>query len=66
MSEKKENCILDGMNLIAKYEPGADMHARHDQICFGSYRPDLMKNEEREQMERWDWFEHEESWSHFC
>lgn len=66
MSKQKENRILNGMNLIAKYEPDADMHAEHDQIWFGSYRPDLMTEEERQQMERWGWREDCDSWSRYC
>ena len=65
MNQQKEHRILSGMNLIAKYEPDADIHAEHDIICFGRYQPDLMTKEERGQMERWGWFEDEESWSHY-
>lgn len=61
-----ESRILDGMNLIAKYEPDADMHAEHDQIWFGEYRPEEMTEAEREKMKRLGWFVDAESWSHFC
>jgi hypothetical protein len=66
MTEQKEHRILSGMNLIAKYEPDADLSAEHDIIWFGHYQPDLMTEEEREQMKRWGWHEDMESWSHSC
>lgn len=61
------NKILDGMNLIAKYEPDATCSAKHDVLYFGSYEDTYlqMTEEERKQMEEWGWFEEEESWTHF-
>ena len=61
------NKILEGMNIIAKYEPEAHMYAGHDQIWFGRYIPEEMSVEDEDRLKlELGWFEAEDSWSHFC
>ena len=58
--------ILDGIILIAKYDPQADFSAEHDVIYFGTYETyEEMTPEERAKMEAWGWHESYESWAHF-
>ena len=58
--------ILDGMLLIAKYDPQADFSAEHDVIYFGSYETSQeMTPEERADMRAWGWHEEYESWAHY-
>lgn len=60
------NRTFDGMAIIVKYEPQAELAAEHDQIWFGEYQPDRLTDDERETMKKLGWFENQESWSRFC
>lgn len=58
--------ILDGMLLIAKYDPQADFAAEHDIIYFGAYEcRSEMTPEEQASMEEWGWHEEYDSWAHY-
>lgn len=57
--------LIEGLQIITKYEPGAEISAQHDQIYAGSYQPKKLTKAEREEMEHAGWFGEEESWTHF-
>ena len=65
-TEKQNDKIKKGLDIIEKYEPDADFAAQHDQIWCGEYSPALMTKEDKKYMEELGWFEDEDSWSHFC
>lgn len=55
-----------GFEIIKKYEPEAELEPAHDQIYVGHYSTrEQMTPEEQKEMETLNWFEDEESWSHF-
>lgn len=56
--------VLDGINLILKYEPEAQLASGHDIIYFGSYEiRSKMTPEEQMLMDEWGWTEEYESWA---
>ena len=56
--------VLDGINLILKYEPSAKIAATDDTISFGSYSTkDMMTPHEQTQMDGWGWFEGYNCWA---
>lgn len=58
--------IIDGILLIAKYNPHADIAAEHDVLYFGAYECRAeMTPEEQAQMEAWGWIEEYDSWAHY-
>lgn len=55
---------LNGINLILKYEPSAQIAATHEILYFGSYKTrEKMTPHEQVQMEEWGWFQEFESWA---
>jgi hypothetical protein len=58
--------VINGINLILKYEPDASFSAEHEVIYFGSYETrEMMTPEEQQQMEEWGWFKEYESWNRY-
>lgn len=56
--------VINGMNLILKYERDAEIAAVKDKLYFGTFgitskkmRPELLS------MDNWGWYEEEESWA---
>lgn len=60
------NPILEGMQIIAKYDPQFDMCAEHDQIWVGH---DVeVSEEDKKRLLDLNWFQDsdaDDSWSHF-
>ena len=46
-----KECI-EGLSILAKYDPDGDMDAQHDEIYAGSTDPSLMEAADREDLER--------------
>lgn len=59
------SALIDGLQIIMKAEPDANVDAQHDQIYVGAYDPDKMSEEDRAKLDATGWFESEHSWSHF-
>ena len=63
--------IMQGLEILAKYceNERGDFSAEHDQIWAGpagSFDPESIDDEDREELARLDWFIDDGSWSHFC
>ncbi len=58
--------ILEGLLIIAKYDPDTEFTTTHDQIFSGDYEKtyNQMTDDEKAKMEQLGWFESEESWSY--
>lgn len=58
---------IEGLIIINKYTTEKYLSAEHDQIWFGSYEETIgkMTIDEKTKLEESDWFEDEDSWSHF-
>ena len=56
-----------GLKIIQKYDPEAEINIGHDQIWVGDYETSYnkMTDVEKKFMEEDDWFEADDSWSHF-
>ena len=58
--------LLEGLAIIAKYEPNADVAAEHDILYVGSIATrEQMTEGERTRMEELGWREDTDSWAHF-
>jgi hypothetical protein len=58
--------ILNGINLILKYESDATFATEHDEIFFGSADvKEAMTPEELILLEEWGWFEDQDSMKHY-
>lgn len=57
--------VINGMNLILKYERDAEIAAAKDKLYFGTFgiTSKKMKPDERLLMDNWGWYEEEESWA---
>jgi hypothetical protein len=54
---------LEGMLIIAKYEPKSRLAVGHDQIWFGNYETrERMTEAEQARMAELGWSEHEDAW----
>jgi hypothetical protein len=55
--------VINGINLILKYEPDAEVFAEQGVIYFGSYKTRKTMNwEEQQQMESWGWRKQNGNW----
>ena len=61
------NRILDGLNIIARYEPEFDASAEHDIFYAGDVLPEKFTSEELAKLEElgWSWDTDCDSWYHF-
>ncbi len=59
--------VLEGMNMIDKYDPGSGFSAEHEVIWFGDFEKTvkLMAEEEFMILVKAGWMEEYESWMHF-
>lgn len=57
--------LIEGLTIITKYEPGAQVSAEHDELCAGEYNVKAMTKEDRKRMKAMGWFEQYDSWCHF-
>jgi hypothetical protein len=57
----------EGLALIRKYDPEAEIQPAHDQIFVGNFETSSSKMtlEELTRMDELGWFEEEDSWSAF-
>jgi hypothetical protein len=47
--------FLTAIQIIIKYEPDAEYAAEHDELWFGSFRPEKMLREDKLKLEELGW-----------
>ena len=62
-NDPKTQNLLNGINIILKYQPSAKIQVwQDDTISFGSYDTEQMTEEEVKKMNEWGWYGHNYSW----
>lgn len=61
------NRVIEGLNIIAKYDPDSEIRFEHDHVWFGDYEKTVsqMTEAELEKLELLGFSEDEDSWSTF-
>jgi hypothetical protein len=66
-SLEKTIYVINGINLILKYEPSDQIRHRdkflNDRLYFGSFSGKQMTPEELDNMKKWGWLEEYDSWA---
>ena len=61
----KASELIEGLKIITRTQPDAEVDAQHDIIYAGEYKPRKLTAEERARMKELNWFESEDAWAHF-
>lgn len=54
--------LIEGLQIIAKYQSDEGLDIHDDALFAGRYEPEKMSEEDRARMEELGWTEEEESW----
>ncbi len=57
--------LIEGLQIIAKYQPEGEVSVGHDVFYAGDYNPDEMTDEDKATLEALGWGEEYDSWYHF-
>ena len=59
--------IIEGLKILLKYYPNAEVDAQHDVLLAGGPKPDQIKDEDRQELKNlgWSYSISEESWRRF-